>query len=192
MNIPQASYYRNLNNYYKYKSNLSVSQYSCVNAAVKPISQFSSSYDELELPFKIQGRLVSVGEYSEGGFDRKVSLTADALKPTTVDWEGVLIYTSHDAYRKVLNGEPVSTDEVIGKIIKTTWNDEDPGIDFVAEIHDRRIAYKMAHGLISFISVGFARRVVSSKGKYYYMDIEPKEASTVFEPRDKKAIFKPL
>ena len=65
-------------------------------------------------------------------------------------------------------------------------------IDFYADIFDKQIAYKMANGLIKYISVGFSREVVDDDGEFFFMNLEPKEASLVFDPRDAKAEFKPV
>ena len=108
------------------------------------------------------------------------------------DWVSIPIYSSHAVFEKVNRGEDVSVDEVVGKITRVNWNSNDPGIDFYAEIYDKNIAYKMSNGVIKFISVGFARDIVTDKGKYYFKNLEPKESSLVFNPRDKKASFKPV
>lgn len=184
------AYYQNLNELYKKKSGLGVSQFSSVYASLKPISRFKSM-DEIELPYVISGRLVSTGTFKDGRYG-EINLIREALKPTTDKWVGIKLYSSHAVYDRIMKGKDVSINEVLGKITRTEWNDKDEGIDFYAEIYDKQIAYKMAHGLIEFISVGFGRNIVKKDGEYYFMAIEPKEASLVYDPRDKKAKFKPV
>lgn len=186
----RLQYLANLNQFYKNRSGLQISPYSSVTATLRPISQFKS-YEEIKLPFVISGRLVSANTYKDKSYGN-VTLGADALKSSMDSWVGISIYTSHAVYEKVMRGQDVSVNEVVGKITKVEWNEKDQGVDFYAEVYDKQIAYKMAHGVIQFISVGFARDVVVSKGDYYFMNIEPKEASLVFDPRDKKAVFKPV
>jgi hypothetical protein len=187
---PTIAYYRNVNDFLKTQSGLQVSPYSCVHANLSVLSQFSD-YDSLKMPFVISGRLISVGTYRDASYG-KVSFAVESLKESTEDWVSISIFTSHAVYEKVIKGEDVSVNEVVGKIIKTSWNEKDQGIDFVAEIYDKQIAFKMANGLIRFISVGFARDIVMKDGQYYFMNIDPKEASLVFDPKDKKAEFKPV
>jgi hypothetical protein len=107
-------------------------------------------------------------------------------------WVGVSIYTSHAVYEKVMRGEDVSISEVLGKITKVSWNDKDGGIDFFAEISDKNVAFKMDQGLIRFISVGFARDIIQKDNAYFVSNLQPKEASLVFNPRDSKAVFRPV
>lgn len=183
-------YYSNLNNFYKERSGLNVSQFSCVPATVKPMSQFKN-FEDLKLPFIISGRLVSVGDYTDNNFG-EVYLSKQELKRPMNEWVGISIYTSHDVYDRVRRGQDVSINEVVGKIINVDWNEEEQGIDFTAEIVDKQVAYKMAHGLIRFISVGFSRDVVRKGKRYEFVNLEPKEASLVFDPRDKKAEFRPV
>lgn len=189
--VSRSQHFRDLNNFYKTSSKLHISQFSSIRVPIKPMSQFSASYNDIELPFRISGRLITSGSYREGAFS-KVILHPEALKSTLSEWVGINIYTSHQVYEKIRNGEPVSANEVVGKIVSTSWNEKDGGIDFVADVMDRQIAYKMAHGLIQFISVGFARQIVSRDDDYYFAGIEPKEASLVFDPRDANASFKPV
>ena len=188
--VATANYYRSLNNFYITRSGLEISRFSEVNAVLKPMSQFKS-YDDIKLPFVISGRLVTSKKYKDRKYGT-VTLASQALKPSLNDWVGIKIYKSHEVYEKVMKGEDVSVDEVAGKIISTSWNDKDQGIDFVAEIYDKSIAYKMDAGVIEFVSVGFARNIVVVNGEYFFVDIEPKEASLVFDPRDSDARFTPV
>lgn len=188
--VRTSPYYRNLNNFLKTNSGLNVSVFSSVQGFVKPLSRFTA-IEDIKLPFQISGRLVSSGSYKDKNYGR-VHLVPEALKSTLSDWEGIFIYTSHAVFEKVMRGEDVSVNEVVGKITKTEWNDKDQAVDFYADVFDKQVAYKMANGLIKFISVGFAREVVDKNGEFYFMNLEPKEASLVFDPRDKKAEFKPV
>jgi hypothetical protein len=147
--------------------------------------------EELKLPLQITGRLITNGVYRDKQYG-SIILSPEALKDTMEQWVGVEIFTHHDVYEKTMRGESISINEIVGRITKVSWNDKDGGIDFYADIFDQQIAYKMSNGLIRFISVGFARDVVSQNKKYYFMNIEPKEASLVYNPRDKNAEFKPV
>jgi len=184
------NYYRNKNDFLKQTSGLDVSRFSCINSSVKTLSSFANMRD-IELPFLITGRLVTSGIYKEKNYG-EVMLPARELKETIMQWKGLMIYTSHKVYEKVMRGEDVSVNEVVGRIIDVRWNPIDNGIDFDAEIYDQQIAFKMASGVIRFISVGFAREVIKMSDMLYYHAIEPKEASLVFDPRDKKAEFAPV
>lgn len=188
--VRTSPYFKNLNSFLKTNSKLDVSVFSSIQGYVKPMSRFTA-LDDITLPFQISGRLVSSGSYKDKNYGR-VILTPEALKSTVSDWEGISIYTSHAVFEKVMRGEDVSINEISGRITKTEWNDKEGSIDFFADIFDKQIAYKMANGLIKYISVGFARDVVNDNGGFYLMNLEPKEASLVFDPRDKKAEFKPV
>ena len=107
-------------------------------------------------------------------------------------WRGISIYTDHGVFNAINSNTPVSIDNVIGIITNTVWNEKDQGIDFFGEIVDEDIAMKIFHGLIKFISVGFARTPGDGDDVVVLKDIIPKESSLVFNPRDKKAAFKPM
>lgn len=187
---PIVSYYRNINDFLKVQSGLEISPYSCVYGNMQGLSQFSN-YDDIKLPFVISGRLVSVGMYKDLRYGL-IGFAPETLQESVPAWVGIEIYSSHDVYAKIIKGEDVSVNEILGKIIKTSWNEKDPGVDFVAEIYDKQVAYKIDNGLIKYISVGFARDIVNKGGQYYFMNIDPKESSLVFDPKDKKAEFKPV
>lgn len=187
--VDTSTYFRNKNNFLKYQTGIETSSFSAVFGSIKPLSQFTD-YNEIKLPFVISGRLVSVGKYRDSNYGY-VTLPEDELKQSLESWAGISIYSSHAVYEKVMRGEDVSINEILGKITKVSWNSSDPGIDFFAEIYDKNIAYKISNGLIKYVSVGFARTIVNKNREYYFTEIEPKEASLVFSPRDKKAEFKP-
>lgn len=185
------AFYHNLNEHYKARSGLNISNHSSIAASLKPMATFKS-IEEIKLPFLISGRLVSADSYKDAKFGL-VDLDEEELQSVLGQWIGINIYTSHAVYEKVMRGEDVSINEVVGKIINTSWNEVTNGIDFVAEIYDLQIAYKMFQGLIKYISVGFARDVIKgNNGRYKFINLEPKEASLVYDPRDAKAEFAPV
>jgi len=186
---PTLAYYYNVNEFLKTSNGIKLSPYSCVYANVNAISQFIN-YSDVELPFLINGRLITAGEYKEKGYG-PVFLPKETLQSAMNDWVDIFIYKSHATFEKIMRGEDVSVDDVVGKITKVEWNEKDSGIDFYAEVFDKQIAYKMANGLIKFISVGFGREIVRDNNRFIFMNMAPKETSLVFDPRDKKAEFKP-
>lgn len=188
--IYKSLHYRNLNDHLARVSGLSVSPVTSVYGTTQVISQFSD-INELQLPLLIRGRLLSSGYYREVGF-KQVYLSPEVLEPTTDSWVGISLYTNHDIYEKIRKNEPVSVNEVVGKIVSTAWNNSDGGIDFEAEIYDLQIAYKMVKGLINSVSTGFGRDIVQNNGQYEYKNMEPVEVSLVFNPRDTKARFEPV
>lgn len=184
------AHFRNKNDSLKLISGVNTSPYSCINARVQAISQFTN-IDDLKLPFLISGRLLTAGTYREKGYG-PVILLPNVLQESLQGWIGISIYSSHEVYKKIMLGENVSINEVLGKTTRTEWNAKDNGIDFFAEIYDKQIAYKISYGIIKYISVGFGRDIVSEKGDFYYRNLQPVEASIVFIPRDKQAEFKPV
>lgn len=183
-------HYRVKNDFLRVNAGLETTPFSCINSPLQMLSQFTD-FNNLKLPFLISGRLVTSGVYKENGYGQ-VALPPETLKSSMEKWVGISIYSSHSIFEKVMKGEDVSINEVLGKITRVEWNEEEQGIDFYAEIYDKQIAYKMAYGVVKFISVGFGRDIVSDKNKLVYMNLEPKEASLVFNPRDKQAEFKPV
>lgn len=184
------AHFRNKNDFLKLISGVNTSPYSCITAQVQAISQFTD-FNDLKMPFLISGRLVTAGTYKEKGYGA-VILLPNVLQESLQEWVGVSIYSSHDVYEKIMVGENVSINEVLGKITRTNWKEKDNGVDFFAEIYDKQVAYKIAYGVIKYISVGFGRDIVSEKGDFYYRNLQPKEASIVYIPRDKQAEFKPV
>lgn len=184
---PYSQYYRTKNNFLKESTGIQTSQFSAVQGEFKTISQFMSS-SELKLPLKISGRLITAGEYEEKPYG-KVRLLPEELKPIVDRVKDVELYSSHEVYDKIMKGGDVSINEVLGKIVNATWNEEDQGVDFVAEIYDWDVAFKIANNLIKFVSLGFARHVIRDGGNWFYHALEPKEASLVYDPRDPGARF---
>lgn len=166
-----------------------------IKATVRPLSQFAKISNEQE-PLLIKGRLLTSGEYPEYGIGN-MQITPESLKQTLNKWVGIPIYTTHEVYKNILKGQNPSVRDVIGKIIRTEWNEEDEGIDYYAEVYDMDIANKMMAGLIQFISAGFAKEIVTDfnqdkKLVNYVRNIDPREASLVFNPRDSMAKFVPI
>ena len=188
--IPSSSYLGFRNNVLRQQVGFQYSPHTSVNGYFTPISTFSSS-DKVELPFRVSGRLVSPGDYDTEKMG-VVTLPAEELKRTLNEWVGIEIYSSHEVYKKVLAGENISINEKLGKIIRTMWNEKDQAIDFVAEFYDLSTAWKIMGGLIKFISVGFGRGYSFLDGKKSFVNVIPREASLVYDPRDQKAMFKPV
>ncbi len=184
-----SQYYRTKLHSLVLSSGLNISSTSNVNASIFSHSLFKND-TEIVLPFVIEGRLVTAKAYPEKNYQRVV-LKDSVLKESLNSWVGIKIYKSHEVYRKILLGEPTNVDDVVGKVISVSWNDQDKAIDFVAEIYDRGIAYKMDMGLINAVSVGFGRSIIYDRNDYYYTDIKPREISLVFDPRDSDAVFVP-
>jgi len=157
-----------------------------INSNIKGMSLFQDiKSDNFKLPIIVSGRLVSSGVYHEKFGDLHVS--SDELKKTVDSWKGISIFKSHGSWIGVAKGENIPIDDIVGKIIGTSWNEEDQGIDYVAEIMDRNVAYKIAKELIQTVSVGFGRSVVWDNGLAFAKGLEPKELSLVFNGKDKKA-----
>lgn len=185
--IYKSVHYRNMNDHIAHTSGLSVSPMTSVSGTAQVISQFTDIND-IKLPLLIRGRLLTSGFYREVGF-KQVYLSPEVLKSTVNSWVGISLYTNHDIYEKIRKNEPVSVNEVVGKIVNTSWNQSDKGIDFEAEIYDLQIAYKMVKGVINSVSTGFGRDIVNNSGTYEYRNMEPVEVSLVFNPRDTNARF---
>lgn len=190
---PLISAYKDLNNVFKSK----LTSFSQVQATVKPLSSFARISGQKK-PLMIHGRLVTANTYPEKGYTAPVILRPEVLKKTLSQWVNLPIYTSHDVLPKVLKGEPISVREVVGRIVKTEWNEKDKAIDYYAEISDDDIAGKMEASLIKHISVDFFRDVITDfdenkKLQNYYIGVEPKSAALLLgNPRDKTATFEPV
>lgn len=183
--------FKRLNNLYLSKFNI----FTHVQASVKPISTFSGE-GKIQLPFKIKGRLITAGKYKDGELGEFV-LPATELQKTMENWMGVKIYSSHKIFQEIMSGQDPSIRDVLGKFTKIEWNEIDEGIDFYAEIYDEDVARKINGGLINSISAGFGREISTemnsnNKHEYYLRNIEPGEASMVFNPRDANARFTPV
>lgn len=183
--------YKWKNNLFKLRArhNLLISSYSSHNTHFKTVTSFAKS-DDFKLPVVISGRLVTAGNYYESRYATELVMTPDELKKSLSLWNGIKIYKSHGSWMGAMKGEFIPIDDVIGKIIGVSWNETDKGIDFIAEIDDRDIAYKMARELIDSVSVGFSKDVIWKDKMAYYANIVPHELSCVFNPRDKNAKIK--
>ncbi len=166
-----------------------VQNISFFNAGMRPdaqLSQFSSDVEDIKLPLKVKGRLITHGSYPDKKYG-SIQLTKDELKKSVNQWKNVKIYKSHRVWRDIYAGKNPSIDEVVGKITKTSWNKTDGGIDYEALIYDESVARKILGGLIDSISVGFMSNPIRDGEMVYKSGIEPKEASLVYEPRDDNA-----
>jgi len=120
--------------------------------------------DNFKLPVIVSGRLITSGKYNEDKYGGEVDYPSKELMDSVHLWEGVKIYKSHGSWMGMIKGDFVPIDDIVGKILKTTWNERDNGIDYVAAIYDRDIAYKIASELINQVSVGFTSDVVWISG----------------------------
>jgi hypothetical protein len=158
--------------------------YCYLSGSFKTITTFSDS-DNFKLPILIEGRLITSGFYKDaiiGDFN----IRDEDIKKSMNSWVGIKLYKDHSAYKKIRIGEPVPIDMVVGKIVSVSSDKKEPALNFVAEIYDRDVAYKMLKGLITFVSVGFLSDMDSNRNR---INIEPKELSLVEIPRDKNAKF---
>ena len=178
-----------LNDLYKTR----ISAFSEVRATLKPLTVFGKTTEPG--PLQIKGRLLTSGKYKDNTLG-EFTLEPEELKKTMKKWIGVPIYTSHKVFQDIITGQNPSVRDVIGKITSVQWNEGDQGIDYFAEIYDGDISEKVLAGLIRFISAGFARDVITEKTVLGYSNflrnIDPGEASMVFNPRDPQAEFQPV
>lgn len=166
---------------------ISVSQF---NSKISTLSKFSDiKSDNFKLPITVHGRLITANTYKEKMYG-DIVLTPEELKKTIEQWKGIKIYKSHNSWLGTAKGEHVPIDGVVGRIINTEWNEGDKAIDYIAEIYDRDIAYKIAKELIENVSVGFTKGVFWKEGLAFMKDVIPRELSLVFNPKDKQASIK--
>ncbi|MDP2692277.1 MAG: hypothetical protein Q8O88_01395 [bacterium] len=155
-----------------------------------PIETFAKKKDG---PLQIKGRLITSGTYKDSVLG-EFKLSTEELHRSMQKWIGIPIFTSHNIFQEIVTGKNPSIRDVVGKITSVSWNPEDEGIDYFADIYDNDISEKIRAGLIRFISAGFARDVQTEKDgiryQNYLINIEPGEASMVFNPRDPNAEFK--
>ena len=155
---------------------------------IKPITLFACmDSDDFKLPVTVSGRLITSGVYYEPKYGQ-IEVPREELRKAHKMWVGKDIFKYHDAYWNV-NTPPTNMpiDAIVGKITKTIWNDYDGAIDYVADIYDRDIAYKIYSRLIKNVSAGFSNDVVKIGKRLMKVDIEPKELSLVYRPKDKRA-----
>ena len=182
--------YKWKNNYWKLldKHNSLINNTN-VKSRLNQVSQFSSKSDNFKLPVIVNGRLITSGIYKKTIHGDTV-LTPDELKKTMSQWIGKEIYKGHDVWKKVIQGEDVPIDSIIGRITDVRWDEAENGIDYTAAIYDRGIAYKIASDLIKYVSVGFLNDIVWKEDIPHITEVVPGELSLVFNPRDKKASIK--
>lgn len=168
------------------------SKFSSVKAPIKKVlTQFGKNSDG---PLKIKGRLLTAGTYRDADLGH-ITILPEDLKQSMSLWSDIPIYTTHKIHREILEGKDPSVRDILGKIVSVSWNTEDDGLDFVAEIVDQDVAAKIKHGLVKNISAGFMREIVPQMGDnmkvtHLVKNIEPGESSLVFDPRDPQAEFK--
>lgn len=159
-----------------------------VTGTVLPVSTFAEfRSDDFKLPVRVGGRLITAGTFFEPKFGQTV-LPFDELLKAHKEWEGKDIFKYHDAFWQfIVDPSATPADTVIGRIIQTMVNHEDKAIDYLAEIYDRDIAYKIHTRSIRQISVGFLNDTVEKDGTMFKVDLVPKEASLVFRGKDGQA-----
>lgn len=197
MNVSaKVKIFESLNSLYKIKANISKqfnADYSFLKSTgnVKSMSKFSLYGDDFKLPLLIKGRLITAGTYGDSKLG-EFELTEGELIQTLNEWIGVEGYKHHGVFESVMLGEDIPIDGVAAKLVKTVWNDEDKGIDFFAEVYDADIAYKITNGIIKYVSAGFARDIKKTPQGKQLINLEPKEWSFVFKPRDINARIHPV
>ena len=153
---------------------------------IQPVTTLAQS-DNFELPVVIKGRLVSSGIYKDSKFG-STFIPWDELKRIHHSWVGKKIFKFHDAYwGRKLDPNTIPIDSVVGTITQTSLNEQEKGVDFIANIFDRDVAYKIYSGLINSISGGFTNDVVFVSGMAHKINISPEEATLVLNPADKNA-----
>ncbi len=155
---------------------------------VKPVTKFTKfESDNFKLPVEVSGRLITAGTYFEPKYGM-IETPADELKKVHSLWVGKDIFKYHDAFWQLVNDpSSVPANDVVGRIIRTTWNEADQAIDYVAQIFDRDVAYKIYSRLIKHVSVGFGNDVDLESEPPRKFGIEPQETSLVYRPRDPDA-----
>lgn len=183
--------FKKLNNAYSAKFGV----FSYIESPIKTMLTFSKN-GEVKLPLKIKGRLITAGKYKDKELG-EFYLPANELKKSLDNWKGKKIYSSHKIFQEIMSGQDPNIREVLGQFTNLEWNELEEGIDFSAEVYDEDVARKINAGLIDKISAGFGREVFTemsenAKLEYYVRNIEPGEASFVFNPRDPNAHFEPI
>lgn len=184
-----------LNELYKQKLEVS-SHYHIFENPIGIINTFASkptSINELKLPLRIHGRLITAGTYPEEN-DEIVIFTPEELKKSVFKWNGIPGYDSHAVHEAVMRGQNTSVRGVVAKIIQTFWNEKDQAIDFEADVFDPEIAFKIIHGLIRNVSVGYKHGIkpLDKLNGYEAVNMKPLEWSFVLSPRDKNAVIQPM
>ncbi len=155
---------------------------------VKPITTFAEfKSDDFKLPVKVSGRLVTPGVYFEPAYGQ-IETSAEELKKVFHLWEGKDIFNYHDGFWQMVDSpSTVPSNVVVGRILKTLWNSGANAVDYFADIYDRDVAYKIYTRSIKHISVGFENDVNMDGTIPRKIDLEPREASLVYRPKDKQA-----
>ena len=152
---------------------------------IKPVSKFTDfKSDDFKLPVQVSGRLITAGVYFEPKYGR-IETPAEELKKVSALWVGKDIFTHHDAFWQIDNPTSTPADTVVGRILKTIWNEEEGAVDYIAEIYDRDVAYKIYTRSIKHVSVGFSNEVNMDDYEFpTKFDLEPRELSIVYRPKD--------
>ena len=99
---------------------------------------------------------------------------------------------------QTLEGKPLRIDhssslrDIVGKVIRSTWNPQNKWIEFEAIVNDQDIAQKLLDKLIDSVSVGVLIDDVEENGGHIARNIEFKELSLVDDPACKDAKIKPM
>ncbi len=99
---------------------------------------------------------------------------------------------------KTLEGKPLRIDhssssrDIVGKVIKSTYNRKQKWIEFEAIVTDKDIAQKLLDGLIDSVSVGVLIDKEEKDGIDVAHNLEFKELSLVDDPACKDAKVNPL
>lgn len=163
-------------------------QYNVSSGTIKPITVLTAfKSDNFKLPVITSGRLLSSGVFYEEPYGR-IEIQPNELKKAYLGWKDKKIFKFHDAYwNKISSPISTSADTAVGRIVETVWDDLEKGVDYIAEIYDRDIAYKIYTRMIEQISAGFMNDVSEKDGYYYKINLIPHEASLVIKGRDPKA-----
>ena len=130
------------------------------------------------------GKFITPEEAQKLGDKRSL----EELKKAYNQWVGKDIFKYHDAFWQ-MDTKPTSTpaDTVVGRITQCILNEADKAIDWIGEIYDRDIAYKIYTRLIKQISVGFMNDVTMMDGLAHKVNLQPQEATLVYRGKDPQA-----
>jgi len=184
--------FETMNNYYKKK--YSYMSDVVLYGTIQPITTFSET-SLLEMPFKISGRLITAGVYPDNDYGT-ITISPEELQRSVQKWNGIVGFDSHLRFQNITSGKDESVLGAVAKITKVFWNAADKAVDFFAEVYNHDLAMNILHGIVKYVSVGFARDIIPlethNKTENIVKNIDPKEWSFVYNPRDKKAEIRPV
>lgn len=152
---------------------------SKVESEIKYQTVFESG---IQLPLMVEGTLITAGNYEDG------YISSDELKRAKDLFKGIFIWKSHSYFwDRMKPGVSIPIDAVAGKVLDVSWDEPSKSLKWKGEIDDDNIAFKIVRGLIKSVSVGFVNGVQNIAGKKHKINIEPKELSLVFDPKDPNA-----